>query len=168
MRLLFALPVLLSLAVLPRAAGSRQARPPEVKAETVTYGAGKDAARAARFRPAGKGPFPAIIVVHGDFGPTKWVKQQAERLAGQGYVVLAVDLYHGELPKDVEEAHILERGLEEARVLANLRAAVDHLAALPQVRKDRIGILGWDMGGGHALEAAACDRRLCALVTCFG
>jgi carboxymethylenebutenolidase len=109
-----------------------------------------------------------VVVVHGDFGPTKWVKQQAERLAGQGYVVLAVDLYHGELPKDVEEAHILERGLEEARVLANLRAAVDHLAALPQVRKDRIGILGWDMGGGHALEAAARDRRLRALVICYG
>jgi carboxymethylenebutenolidase len=149
-------------------AGAPQDKSPAVKAETITYGAGKDTARAVRFRPAGKGPFPAVIVVHGDFGPTKWVKRQAERLAGQGYVALAVDLYRGELPRDVEEAHILERGLEEARVLANLRAAVDHLAALPEVRRDRIGILGWDMGGGHALEAAARDRRLCAVVTCFG
>ncbi len=149
-------------------AGAPQDKVPDIKADTIRYGTGKDTARAVRFQPAGKGPFAAVIVVHGDFGPTKWVKSQARRLAEKGYVALAVDLYRGELPKDIEEAHILERGLEEARVLANLRAAVDHLAALPQVSKDRIGILGWDMGGGHALEAAARDGRLRALVICYG
>jgi carboxymethylenebutenolidase len=137
-------------------------------ATTVTYPVGKETVKAVRYRPVGKGPFPAVVVVHGDFGPTKWVKQQARRLASQGFVVLAVDLYGGELPKNVEEAHILERGLEEAGALANLRAAVDHLAGLADVRKDRIGILGWDMGGGHALEAGLRDRRLRALVTCYG
>jgi carboxymethylenebutenolidase len=142
--------------------------PAEVQSETVSYRVGKDTLRGVRCRPAGKGPFPALIVVHGDFGPTKWVKQEARRLAAQGYVVLAVDLYRGELPKDVEEAHILERGLEQRRVLAELRAAVDYLASLPEVRKDRVGILGWDMGGGHALEAAARDGRLRALVICYG
>jgi carboxymethylenebutenolidase len=162
MRCAFALALLWPPAAL---AAQTKGAPP---AETITYRVGKETVKALRYRPTGKGPFPGLIVVHGDFGPTKWVKQQAERLARQGYVVLAVDLYRGELPKDVEEAHILERGLEEAGVLAILRAAVDHLAALPEVRKDRIGIIGWDMGGGHALEAAARDRRLCALVTCFG
>jgi carboxymethylenebutenolidase len=158
----------LALALLwPSAPVAAQARGAP-SAETISYRADKETVKAVRYRPAGKGPFPAVIIVHGDFGPTKWVKRQAERLAGQGYVVLTVDLYRGELPRDVEEAHILERGLEEPRVLANLRAAVDHLAVLPEVRKDRIGILGWDMGGGHALEAAARDRRLRALVICYG
>jgi carboxymethylenebutenolidase len=164
MRVLLALPLLLPLPVL---AGS-QAEAPGVKAETVTYRAGKDTVRALRFLPAGKGPFPAVIVVHGDFGVTKWVKEQARRFAEKGYAALAVDLYRGDVAKDVEEAHILERGLDESRARTDLRAAVDYLAGLPEVRKDRIGILGWDMGGGHALEAAARDRRLRALVTCYG
>jgi carboxymethylenebutenolidase len=116
----------------------------------------------------GKGPLPALLVVHGDFGLTPWVRQQATALAGKGYRVLAIDLYGGELPKTVEEAHILERGLEDDKVLAQLRVAVDYLSNHPGVRKDAIGILGWDMGGGFALEAAIGDNRLRAVVVCYG
>src|SRR5262245_412695 len=162
MRRLFAFtPLLLSAA--PLWAGA-----PAASESVVSYKAGKDAVKAVLYRPAGKGPFPAVVVVHGDFGPTKWVKGQAKRLAGQGYVTLAVDLYRGELPKDVVEAHILERGLPEDRVQADLKAAVDLLAGRPEVRKDALGILGWDMGGGHALDAAARDGRLRAVVVCYG
>jgi carboxymethylenebutenolidase len=137
-------------------------------AETVAYRAGKETVKAVYCRPPGKGPFPAVVVIHGDFGPTPWVKQQARRLAEKGYVALAVDLYRGELPKTVEEAHILDRGLPEDRVLADLKGAVDHLAGLPDVNKDRVGVLGWDMGGGYALDAALRDRRLRAVVICYG
>jgi carboxymethylenebutenolidase len=142
--------------------------PGGVTVETVRYRSGKETVQALRYRPAGKGPFPAVVVVHGDFGPTEWVKQQARRLAEKGYVALAVDLYRGELPKTIEEAHILERGLEEGRVLADLKAAVDHLAGWSEVQSKQIGILGWDMGGGHALDAARQDGRLRAAVVCYG
>src|SRR5579862_8631112 len=90
---------------------------------------------AFQVRPAGPGPFPAVVLLHGDFGLNAWVKQQARRLAGKGYFVLALDFYRGELPKTVEEAHILERGLPEDRVVADIDAALAHLAALPEVRK---------------------------------
>src|SRR5579859_7516134 len=122
---------------------------PSITTETISIGSGKDTAKGFLYRPKGKGPFPAILILHGDFGPTDWVKKQARRLAGQGYLTLALDLYRGEMPKDIEEAHILERALPDERVLRDLKAAVDYLAANPLVRKERIGILGWDMGGGY-------------------
>ncbi len=163
----------LALALLPFAALAAQnpsppAKAPAVVAEAVRYRAGKDTVRAALFRPEGKGPFPALVVLHGDFGLTEWVKKQARRLAEKGYAVLAPDLYRGEVAKDVEEAHILSRALPEERVSAELKAAVDYVAGLPAVRKDRIGVLGWDMGGGYALDAAVRDRRLRAAVVCYG
>jgi carboxymethylenebutenolidase len=158
---------LLTLSLLLSALAA-QAGAPAVAETVVTYKAGKDSVKAVLCRPDGKGAFPAVVVVHGDFGPTKWVKEQARRLAGKGYVVLAIDLYRGSLPKDVEEAHILERGLPENRVQADLKAAVDLLTARPDVRKEAIGILGWDMGGGHALDGAVRDGRLRAVVICYG
>jgi carboxymethylenebutenolidase len=134
----------------------------------LTYQSGKEKVQAALYVPAGKGPFPAVIVVHGDFGPVRWVHQHAQRLAAKGYVCLAIDLYRGELPKDLEEAHILERGLPEDRVQRDMQAAVAVLSARPEVKKDKLGIIGFDMGGGHALDAGIRDRRLRAVVNCYG
>jgi carboxymethylenebutenolidase len=58
--------------------------------------------------------------------------------------------------------------LPEEQVLANLKASVDHLAAWSDVRKDQIGVLGWDMGAGYALDGAMRDPRLRAVVVCYG
>ena len=130
--------------------------------------AGKASVRAVLLRPSGAGPFPAVVMLHGDFGLTAWVKQQARRLAEKGYLVLAVDRYAGELPKTIEDAHILDRGLEDERVIADTKAAVDYLAGHKDVRKDAIGVLGWDSGGGFALDTAIADRRLKTAVVCYG
>jgi carboxymethylenebutenolidase len=144
--------------------------------ETVTYRAGKDTLRGVLFRPRsrsegkGKGAaHPAVIIVHGDFGLTGWVKSQARRLAARGYVTLAVDLYRGDAPPaDVMDAHILDRALPEDRVRADLKAAVDYLTGRPDVRAGAVGIIGWDSGGGNALDAAIADSRLRAAVVCYG
>lgn len=141
---------------------------PVIKSETIFLRSGKDSVKSFLYRPKANGPFPALLLVHGDFGPTEWFKKQAQRLAGKGYMTLAIDLYRGELPKDIEAAHILERGLPEERVLRDLKAGIDYLAANPLVHKERIGILGWDMGGGYALDAAIHHPRLRATVICYG
>src|SRR5437660_11590096 len=114
--------------------------PAGIREEALTYRAGKETVKAVRYAPAGKGPFPAVVVLHGDFGLTAWVKQQARRLAEKGYLALAVDRYDGELPKTIEDAHILDRGLEDERVIAAIKAAVDHLADNKDVRKAAIGV----------------------------
>jgi carboxymethylenebutenolidase len=142
---------------------------PEASSEEVSYPSGKETVRGFLCRPAGKGPFPAVVVVHGDLGQTKWVKDQARRLAGRGYVALAVDLYRGEkLPEGVMDAHILDRALPEERIQGDLKAAVDYLLGRPDVVADRAGIIGWDSGGGYALDAARADSRLRAVVVCYG
>lgn len=141
---------------------------PAAAGEKVTFRSGKDTVRAVQYRPEGKGPFPAVVVIHGDFGLTPWVQKQARRLADKGYLTLAVDLYRGELPKDVEEAHILERGLPENQVFADLKAAADFAFSRPEAAKGRLGVIGWDMGGGYALDAALHDPRVTAAVVCYG
>jgi carboxymethylenebutenolidase len=134
----------------------------------VQIKSGKQTFAAVQVSPPGKGPFPAVVMLHGDFGLTEWTRKQADRLAGKSYLVLAVDLYDGELPKTIEDAHILERGLDERRVVAQIKSAVDYLQQLPLVRKDAIGVIGWDCGGGYALDAAIADKRLRAAVMCYG
>lgn len=157
------------LAVLTLAAGCGQrAAPKLVTEEGVAYSSGKEMVRGIAYRPAGAERLPALIVVHEDRGLTLWVKEKAQELAQRGYLVLAVDLYRGEVVDDLLDAHIMDRGLPEDRVLRDLKAAVDYLAGRPDVKTDGIGILGWDSGGGYALDAAINDPRLQTAVVCYG
>jgi carboxymethylenebutenolidase len=140
----------------------------EPATETVTYASGEDKVSGFLCRPPSGGPFPGLMLIHDDFGLTDWVKEQAKRLADQGYVVLAIDLYRGEAVSNLLDAHIMDRGLPEDRVQRDLKAAVDYLASRKDVRASRLGVAGWDMGGGYALDAAIADPRLLAVVTCYG
>lgn len=107
---------------------------------------------------------PAIIVVHGDHGLNDWTKDQARKLAALGYVVLAVDLYRGVVAQDTEDAHELMRGLPDDRALRDLEAAFTYLAARPDVRENKIGVMGWNMGGWYALQLAIHEPSLAACV----
>lgn len=141
---------------------------PRPATETVHYRSGKDQVRSMLSLPAGGGRRPAVVIVHGDEGLTQALKARARQLAGQGYVVLAVDLYRGESAHDLMDAHILGRGVPDDRALADLKAAVDYLMSRPDVRPDAVGILGEELGGGYALDAALADRRIRAAVICCG
>ena len=63
-----------------------------VDGKAVSYKSGDDTVNGILYTPAGHGPFPALIVIHEWWGLNDWVKQQAGKLADQGYVALAVDL----------------------------------------------------------------------------
>jgi carboxymethylenebutenolidase len=136
--------------------------------ETVTYRSGEESIQGFLCRPAREGTYPALMLIHDDFGLTDWVREQAKRLAAQEYVVLAIDLYRGEVVSDLLDAHIMDRGLPEDRVYRDLKAAVDYLAGRKDVRAGRLGVVGWDMGGGYALDAALRDPRLRAVAICYG
>lgn len=136
--------------------------------ENVSYPSGRETVQGILCRPAGAGPFPAVVVIHDDYGLTDWVKEQAQHLANRGFVAVAVDLYRGQGAADLMDAHILSRGLPDDQVQADLKAAVDYLGQRAEVRADAVGVLGWDIGGGYALDAALQDPRLRAVVTCYG
>jgi carboxymethylenebutenolidase len=139
----------------------------EVKT-TVSYKSGDETVQAVLFTPSGKGPFPALIVVHEWWGLNDWVKDQSSKLADQGYVALAIDLYRGKVATTSDEAHQIMRGVPEDRAKRDLHAAFDYLASQSNVKKDRIGAIGWCMGGGYALDVALQEPTLAATVINYG
>ena len=136
--------------------------------KSVSYKSGDETVSGTLYVPAGKGPFPALIVIHEWWGLNDWVKEQASKFADQGYVALAVDLYRGKVADTPELAHELMRGVPEDRAIRDLRSAFDFLVSQPNVRKDRIGSIGWCMGGGYSLDVALQEPTLAAAVINYG
>src|SRR2546422_5478148 len=105
----------------------------------VTFKSEGDTVKAIAYTPEGKGPFPAIMVIHEWWGLNDWVKEQAAKLSSEGYVTLTVDLYRGKVATTPEMAHEIMRGVPEDRAKRDLHAAFEFLASQPNVKKDRIG-----------------------------
>jgi carboxymethylenebutenolidase len=136
--------------------------------KSVSYKSGDETVRGVLYTPAGKGPFPALIVIHEWWGLNDWVKDQASKLSDQGYVTLAVDLYRGKVATTPDMAHEIMRGVPEDRAKRDLHAAFEYLASLPTVKPDRIGSIGWCMGGGYSLDLALQEPTLAADVINYG
>ena len=136
--------------------------------KTVSYKSGDETVQGVLYTPAGKGPFPALVVIHEWWGLNDWVKDQASRLADEGYVALAIDLYRGKVATTPDMAHEIMRGVPEDRAKRDLHAAVEFLASQPNVKKDRIGSIGWCMGGGYSLDVALQEPTLAATVINYG
>ena len=134
----------------------------------VSYKSGDETVNAMLYMPKGKGPFPALIVIHEWWGLNDWVKEQASKLADQGYVALAIDLYRGKVATTPDEAHEVMRGVPEDRAGRDLKAAFDYLASQRNVDKSRIGCIGWCMGGGYSLQTALLEPKLKAAVINYG
>jgi dienelactone hydrolase len=116
----------------------------------ATVGAPESRAMAELYRPDGAGPFPAIVVLHGCDGIALQYRDWARRLAAWGYVALLVDSFG---PRHF--TNICNRGWEvppELRVQDAL-AAADYLRGLPDVRANRIGVIGFSHGGLTVLKS---------------
>lgn len=135
--------------------------------EPVKFGKA-DEASGFLVTPDGKGPFPAVLVIQEWWGLDNWVKDQARKLAKEGYVALAVDLYRGKVTDKQEEAHQLMMGLPEERALADLTAAVDFLSARKDVEAGAIGSVGWCMGGKYSFQLATVEPRIAAAAGYYG
>jgi dienelactone hydrolase len=111
------------------------------------------------FRPAGNGPFPAIVFAHGCYGmfargnAGNFLSRDifwATTMSQQGYVVLMVDSFgprqHGEMcsTSGFDEQLYVKRPRDAYGALA-------YLQAQPFVQPDRVGIMGWSQGGGVVL-----------------
>jgi carboxymethylenebutenolidase len=105
--------------------------------QTVSFKSGDETANGFLVTPDGKGPFPAVLVIHEWWGLDDWVKDQARALARDGYVALAANLYRGKVTNKLEEAHQLMMGTPRDRALRDLKAAFNTLAGRPDVRKRR-------------------------------
>lgn len=120
--------------------------------------------------PEGNGPFPGMIVIHEIYGLNENIREIANRFAEQGYAALAVDLFstasrvmcmmrimHGMLIRPVKNG-----------VVGDLRATMDYLKEHPSVDPNRIGVVGFCMGGTYALQLACTDSGLRAASVFYG
>jgi carboxymethylenebutenolidase len=139
-----------------------------VSQREVSYPSGNETIHGILFTPAAKGKLPALVVIHEWWGLNEWVKEQAQKLAEQGYVALAVDLYRGKSTDDPDVAHQLSRGLPEDRGMRDLRAAVAFLQSQKEVNPKRVGSIGWCFGGGWSLALAENEPTLKAAVINYG
>lgn len=101
-----------------------------------------------------RGRLPGLIVIHEWWGLNGNVREEAGRLAAEGYVVLAVDLYAGKLATQPPEAMKLSRQLtaNPGPAEENLRAAYAYLDKVEKA--PRIGTIGWCLGGRWSLRTA--------------
>jgi carboxymethylenebutenolidase len=101
---------------------------------------------------SGKGP--GVIVIQEWWGLVPHITQLADRLAAEGFVALAPDLYHGRCTTDPDEAGRLMMGLDVPKVAADLRGAIDFLRARPECSSKKVGTVGFCLGGQLSLFAA--------------
>jgi len=160
--------VLAGLITLTSAALIYHRAQPAVKTQLVQYKSGDETVTGYMAFPEGKGPFPALIVIHEWWGLNDWVKANARKLADKGYLVLAIDLYRGQVATDQDAALELMRGLPEDRATRDLQAAFAYLVSRNEVKHDKIGSIGWGMGGDYSLQAALNVPELAACVINYG
>jgi len=135
---------------------------------SVSYKSGDETVNALLYTPQGKGPFPALVVIHEWWGLNDWVKEEASKLADEGYVALAIDLYRGKVATTPDEAHEIMRGVPQDRASRDLLAASSYLRSQKNVDPKRVGSIGWCMGGGYSLDLALSDPTLKAAVINYG
>lgn len=105
--------------------------------------------------PSSPGLHGSVILIHEWNGLVERVKQVADALANEGYIVLAVDLYSGRTGSNREEniALVEETLAQPEKLIANLNAAVTYLKNRPD-SNGHVATIGWCYGGGVALSFA--------------
>jgi carboxymethylenebutenolidase len=115
---------------------------------------------------------PAVVMIHENKGLNDHIKNMANLLARNGYVVLAVDLFKGEVTTDRNRSSELTQYIRDNPDIAtaNLQSAVKYLASLPNVNAEKIASLGWCFGGAQSLQLAlnSQDHPLSATIIYYG
>lgn len=118
-------------------------------------------------RPADEGEYPGVVLIHEWWGLNENIKDMARLLADEGYAVLAVDLYDGEVATESSEAGKLAGAAREnaEKSVNNMRAAVSYLR---ERSNGRIGSLGWCFGGQQSLRLALSGEEMDATAIYYG
>lgn len=137
-------------------------------ARAVTFAAAGVTRRGYLAVPEGEGAHPGLVVIHEAYGLNDQIRGVSRRFASEGYAALAVDLFD-----DRNRVVCMARymaGLIAGRdtYLPDLSAALAFLMAQPQVDPDRVGAIGFCMGGGLAIAWARRDQRLRAIAPFYG
>lgn len=115
-----------------------------------------------------KGSGPGVIVIQEWWGLVDHIKDVCDRFADEGYVALAPDLYHGETTKSPDEAGKMMMSLRVDQAEKDLRGAIQYLLAHEATTGDKVGTVGFCMGGALSLYAASKNEQVGACVVFYG
>lgn len=114
------------------------------------------------------GPVPGVVMIHDVWGLSDHTRDLARRLAGEGFGVLAVDLYRREPEVKIESPGAFMRQQSDPQVLADVQEAVGHLKQHPATQGRPVGVTGFCGGGMYTLLAACTGTGLSAAVAFYG
>jgi carboxymethylenebutenolidase len=120
--------------------------------------------------PDGDGPHPGVVVIHEAYGLDDHIKGVTRRFAGAGYAALAVDLFTDRIRAVCMARYMtgLLMGSVNVAGIDDLKSGLTFLAKLPGVEAQRMGAIGFCMGGGFAIAWACTDSRLKAIAPFYG
>jgi carboxymethylenebutenolidase len=122
-------------------------------------------------RPKQSGLLPGLILIQEWWGLNAHIKEVAQRLAKERFTVLAPDLYSrlgNAVTKNAAEAAKLMNALSPERTLADLIAALHYLKGLFPVNRQKIGVIGFCMGGSYAFQLACHSGEIRCAVPFYG
>jgi carboxymethylenebutenolidase len=146
-----------------------------IRTSTVNISAADGMMPAYLAEPEGNGPFPAVIVIMEAFGLVPHIEEVARRLAEEGYVAMAPDIYYRELPTNkvgydqLEQALGLMQKVDDDRFVLDMQATINTLKRQSNVNGDKIGVTGFCMGGRLTfLIACALSDQIAAAAPFYG
>ncbi len=125
--------------------------------------------------PEGKGPFPGVVVLQEIFGVNAHIRDVTERFAKAGYGAIAPALYQrlapgfeaGYTPNDIAIGRDYKAQTRASELLSDIQSAINYLKALPQIKTDGMGCIGFCFGG-HVAYLAATLPDIIATASFYG
>ncbi|MGL5805358.1 MAG: dienelactone hydrolase family protein [Xenococcaceae cyanobacterium] len=145
--------------------GNKVATVLHIKTEKVQIFNGDLAIDAYLAQPQQQGSFPGVVVIQEIFGVNEHIRDVTERFAKAGYVAIAPAIYQriapgfetGYTAEDVKVGKEYKEKTKADELLSDVRAAIDYLYQLPQVKKTGVGCIGFCFGGHVAYLVATLD-----------
>ena len=108
-----------------------------------------------------------VLVIHAWWGLNGFIKNLCDRLAGEGFMVLAPDLYHGQIAATIDEAKKQRSKLKQATVAQEINQAADHLHQICCISGQGLGVLGLSLGAYWGLWLAEQKPNLVTATVAF-
>jgi carboxymethylenebutenolidase len=132
--------------------------------QMIEFEANGGAARGYLAEPEGEGP--GLVVLQEWWGLDEHIRGVCDRFAGEGFLALAPDLFHGETTDQPDEAQQKMMALNMAEAEKEMRGAVDHLLSHEKCN-GQVGSVGFCLGGGLSVWAATINDKVGAVSTFY-
>ena len=118
--------------------------------------------------PDGYGPFPGVVVIHHGAGVDQFTRDMADKLAGDGFAAAAPDLFHRLPPDSPLRSQPPGQRLNDSQIEVDVNATVSFLQGHRSIRGEKLGIIGFCMGGRLVWLMAAANPAFAAAVPYYG